>query len=231
MRHHHLLVAAASLLATACHSIDSSQVATEDIRAELTVTADGSGTTEVVASLEAQGHAFGYVDLVPGEALRVHARGYDLPLAENWYDYSTEVPLDRSNTEFQIRLERIYGAHAPDSWVNLPVRFDVYPTYGVYQVDWDVIPVEWDVISDDEMRVTIDGPCIAEWERYVPGRADVGAVVVRPGDLYVDSDWDGSTCALDVTVERLRAGRLDPAYGGGHITARQVRTSRVLIGY
>lgn len=227
----HLLTLAAALLATACHSVDSSQVATEDIRAELTVTSDGSGVIEVIAELEVEGHALGYVELVGGEALRVHARGYDLPMEARWFDYHVDVPVDRGEIEFQVRLERIYGRHAPDSWVQLPPRFDLYRNPGVYLLDWDVIPIEWDVIAGDEMRVAVDGPCVAAWERYVPARRDVGAVVLRPGDLAIDDGWDGSLCELDVTVERLRPGRLDPAFGGGFITAKQVRTSRVRVAY
>lgn len=227
----HLIVAAAALFATACHSVDSSEVATHDIRAEITVTADGSGGAEVIAELEAEGHAFGYVELVAGEVLRVHARGYDVPMDERWYDYHADLPVDRAETEFQIRLERLYGAHAPDSWVQLPPRFDLYHNPGVYLLGWDVIPIQWDVIADDEMRVRVDGPCIETWERSIPARADVGAVVLRPGELVADEHWDGSRCDLEVDVERVRPGRLDRAFGGGSIEAKQVRSSVIRVAY
>lgn len=227
----HLIVAADALLATACHSVDSSEVDTHDIRAEMTVTADGSGRAEVIAELEAEGHAFGYVELVAGEVLRVHARGYDVPMSERWYDYHADLPVDRGETEFQIRLERIYGTHAPDSWVQLPPRFDLYRNPGVYTLGWDVIPIQWDVIADDEMTVRVDGPCVEAWERYIPARADVGAVALRPHDLIIDEHWDGSLCDLAVTVERVRAGRLDRAFGGGFIEAKQVREGVIRVAY
>lgn len=227
----HLLLLVTALFATACHSVDSSTVPTDAMHAALTITSDGSGSTEVVAELEVEGHAFGYVELVAGEVLRVFARGIDRPMQERWFDYHADVPVDRGATEFQIRLERVYGRHAPDSWVQLPHRFDVYVNRGVYRLGWDVIPIEWDVMSDDEMRVVVDGACIDAWERWIPAGGDVGGVVLRPGDLAIDEDWDGSVCELDVVVERVRAGRVDPAFAGGQIIAKQVRTGRIRVGY
>lgn len=232
MRYVQVLTAlAAACLTTACHGVDSSTVATHQIRAEMTLTADGYGETEVVVQLEARNHTLGYVELEGGEQMVVHARGYDLPLDERWLDYHTDVPTDRGETEFQIRLERVYDVHAPDSWVRMPQGFHLYRNPGVYLLDWDVIPIEWDVISDDAMTVAVDGPCIDRFEEDIAPRRDVGALVLRPGDLYVDEYWDGELCELTVTVERRRPGQVDSAFGGGFITATQVRESRILVEY
>lgn len=219
------------LLTTGCHGVDSSAVDTEDIEAHLILTADGDGETEVVAELKPIGDAFGFVDLVSGEALRVHAAGIDRPLESRWFDYHAEVPTDRGGTEFQVRFERLYGNHAPDSWVELPAPFDFYRLPGRYALSWDILPIQWDRIADDPMTLRIEGPCIEDFTRTLsPGR-DNGALFLRPGQLRVREHWDGSTCELTITGERVRRGRIDRRFAGGDIVARQVRTMRVWVEY
>lgn len=215
--------------ATGCHSVDSTQVDTNDIHAQITVTARGGGDTEVVAQLTPEGSLFGFLELAPGENLRVHARGYDARLEPRWYDYQTNLPIDYGETEFQVRLERIWGAHAPDSWVRLPHRFDLYHLGGIYSLTYDAIPIEWDVISDDEMRVNVEGSCIDDYEARVPAYRDAGVVMLPPYTLAPRAHWDGGPCTLDITVERVRYGRLDPAFDAGTIKAQQVRKMSVVV--
>ncbi len=228
-----LTIAALAALAftTGCHSIDSHEVDTEDIEAHLIVSSDGRGEADVTAELKPLGDSFGFVELVAGESLRVNAYGMDRALENRWFDYHTELPVDRGGVEFQVRLERIFGTHAPDSWVELPPGFEFYRTPGVYSLTWDALPIEWDIITDDEMRLEIDGPCIVEYERTLrPGR-DNGVLVLRPGDLIPHSGWDGDVCELTVTAERVRQGRLDRHFAGGGIIAKQVRETRVLVDW
>jgi len=224
-----LLALAALTFTTGCHGVDSHEVDTEDIKAHLIVSSDGRGETEITAELKPIGDSLAFVDLVAGETLRVNAYGMDRALESRWFDYHAELPLDRGGVEFQVRLERIFGTHAPDSWVELPARFEFYRTPGVYSLSWDALPIEWDLIADDPMHIEIDGPCIVEYDRTLsPGR-DNGALILRPGDLIPHSGWDGDVCELNVTAERVRTGRLDRHFAGGGIIAKQIRQTQVLV--
>lgn len=224
------LLALATLTFTAgCHSIDSHEVDTEDIEAHLIVESDGRGETEITAELKPLGDSLAFVELVAGESLRVNAYGMDRALANRFFDYHTELPVDRGGVEFQVRLERIFGTHAPDSWVELPLGFDFYRTPGVYSLSWDAIPIEWDFIADDEMRFEVDGPCISGEDFTLSRGRDNGVLILRPGDLMPYSSWDGDICELTVTAERVRTGRLDRNFAGGGIVAKQVRETRVLV--
>ena len=222
---------AALTFTTGCHGVDSHEVDTEDIKAHLVVSSDGRGSTEVVAELKPIGDLFGFVDLVAGESLRVHAYGMESTLHSRWFDYHTDLPVDRGGVEFQVRLERIFGTHAPDSWVELPPGFEFYRSPGVYSLTWDALPIEWDIISDDPIELEVDGPCITGYERTLPAGRDNGVLVLRPGDLIPTSTWDGEVCELTVTAERMRQGRLDRAFAGGGIVAKQVRQTRVLVDW
>lgn len=224
------LLALATLTFTAgCHSVDSTNVDTEDMEAHLIVRSDGRGETDVTAELKPVGDSMAFVDLVAGESLRVHAYGMDRELESRWFDYHAEMPVDRGGVEFQVRLERIFGSHAPDSWVELPPDFEFYRTPGVWSLTWDALPIEWDIISDDEMKVEIEGGCIADYERFFSRGRDNGVLVLRPGDLIPRSSWDGSVCELTVTAERIRRGRLDHHFAGGGIVAKQVRQTRLMV--
>lgn len=224
------LIAALCLTAlTGCHSVDSAQVDTDDINAQITVTARGTGDAEIVAQLSPERSVFGFLELAPGENLRVHARGFESRLEPRWFDYQTYLPLDYGETEFQVRLERVWGAHAPDSWVRMPHRFDLYRLGGLYSLSYDAIPIEWDVISDDEMRLTVSGACVEDYERHISIGRDAGVVIVPPYTLMPKAHWDGGPCELEITVERYRFGSLDRAFGSGNIKARQLRQMSVLV--
>lgn len=229
MRSLTLLALAALTFTTGCHGVDSTDVDTEDIEAHLVISTDGRGEADVVAELKPIGHSLAFVELVPGEALRVSARGIEATLHDRWLDYHAELPVDRPGTEYQIRLDRQFGTQAPDSFVEMPPGFELYRLPGVYSVDYDIIPIQWDRIADDKMKVTIEGPCISDFERTLTPFRDGGEMIVYPGQLYPRSDWDGSICELEVKAERIRQGRLDRHFADGGIIAKQVREMRLYV--
>ncbi len=229
MRSLTLLALAALTFTTGCHGVDSHEVDTEDIEAHLVVSTDGRGEADIVAELKPIGDGFGFVDLVGGETLRVRARGLETTLHSRWLDYHAELPVDRGGAEFQIRLDRQFGTPAPDSYVELPPGFELYRLPGIYSLDYDIIPIQWDRVANDKMKIEIEGHCIDDFERTLtPGRDD-GALIVYPGRLHPRSDWDGSICELEVTAERIRAGRLDRHFADGGIIAKQVRQMRFYV--
>ncbi|MCA9547431.1 MAG: hypothetical protein KC613_23670 [Myxococcales bacterium] len=214
-------------LATGCSQMGSSQVPTQDIEATITLTARGDGRTVIDADLRHARSAWGEsVNLETGDALVAEYDGRRRRL-DGGFGYSGVLPTDAPDMLVRVALDRMSFTPAPDSRVRLPDPFEAFRTRGVYDVDYDTIPIEWSGGSDDAMSVEISGHCIFGFERTL--RFDDGVFLLRPGELDATSSWDGSPCTLDVTLRRTRVGVLDPALDGGSIVAQQVRTTSVVV--
>lgn len=223
--------AAAALLATTfaagCNQMGSSQVPTQDIEATITLTANGDGSTVIDADLRHARSAWAEsVSLEGGDSLVAEYDGRRRRLSGG-FGYSGVLPTDAPETLVRVGLDRLNFTPAPNSRVRLPEPFRAFNTRGVYDVDYDTIPVEWSNGSSDAMTVEINGHCIWGFERTL--RFDDGVFLVRPGELEARGSWDGSLCTLDVTLRRSRVGVLDPALDSGTIVAQQVRTTTLVI--
>ncbi len=219
--------------ATACGQMSSSEVATHDIEASIVLTADGAGDTQVDVELRHARSAWSeFINLDAGDELVAQYDGRTRRLNEgeviSYVGYGGRLATDLGGTPVRIALDRPLFESAPNSRVSLPDRYRAYATRGVYDVDFDTIPIEWSNGSRDDMTVKIDGECIWDFEQTLA--FDDGVFLLRPGMLDVRSSWMGEPCTLRVTLERSRFGRLDPALSSsGHIVARQVRYTSAVI--
>jgi uncharacterized protein YcfL len=222
-----LLVAAFAL--TGCQSIRSGSVSTEHMRADITVTSDGSSSVEVNAELRHEDSSLVFVDLDRGERLVASSSEHQAELRAGFYDYNAHLPISSSQDLISIGLERIQGIDAPYSVVELPTPFRLYPNASIFSLAYDVIPVEWDRLSDDEMQVEIEGNCITDRTLYIGRFEDNGIALIEPGDLTPRPHWDGGLCPVEITVKRSRKGQLDSGFSRGEIVAHQVRTMDILV--
>ncbi len=220
-----LTIASAALLA--CERVDSASIATSEIEAHVQVVADGSGT-EVTARLELHGHSLTYVELAHGDALSANIDGYvsrlgAVPALSDYLEYEARLPADHGPVE--VRLHRPNWPSAVLT-AELPPPFRLYSLPGEYFLHEDIIPVRWSNPTYEDVRLSVSGGCIADYERTI---GDDGQVDLEPGDLWPHSSWDGDTCRLTVRLLRRDLGLVDSRLASGSIEAIQLRETSLRV--
>lgn len=227
-------VLAAAALA-GCEQIDSQDIATRGIYADLEVDGFGGGATFVSAELRAGGELSNVtVDLGPCDRLTATLAGVEQPMAERddvlgrvWYE--TSFLGEPEGVQLRIAFLRsdtggcsAPGPSAPDSAVTLPAPFSMTaPAAGAALRRSASFSVGWTPARPDPMRLWVTGPCV----RPVLFTAPPGAasLVVPAGSIQPFSD-PLATCGMELELVRSRAGVVDPAFGeGGAFVARQTR--------
>jgi hypothetical protein len=232
-----LAVVAAGALA-ACEQIDSSDVRTHGMYADLAVNADGSGTSVADAELRAGGDASNVsIDLTGGDrfvatlsAVRQTMGRRENGLGKIWYE--AVFGTDAENEILRIDFQRGSGGldAALNSHVTLPAPFAITaPAPAATLSRADGLTVRWTPARTDPVHVTIAGGC-TQPRSFAVG-VDRGGLAISAAYLAPFSGHELDSCELDVHVTRSRAGVVAPAYGeGGWFMARQVRSVRVLLG-
>lgn len=136
------------------------------------------------------------------------------------------VPDGASYTVSLLRRSR--STDALESTVTMPQAFDLLSPSSNHTLSRssDPVQVEWS-ISEENTTVEVDvtTTCVNEREyRYQTSvDQDTGTIQLDAGEI--DSDSVSGSCSTTLTLARVRLGQLDSAYGGGSISARQVRTA------
>lgn len=233
------------LLATAaCERVESSDVRTSGIYADMTVTAVGDGTSRVSAALRVGGSLSNtYLDLVDGDELMA-IQGEDearmsersIPLGPVHYEATFDV--DTENTPFRVSFARephdetekeCRGGSAPNSFATLPAPFtiDAPAEDRAFSRADDDIEITWSPNGRrDAMSWRASGSCIEGDSGDID--TDNGRFVISRGKLRLRREADDNSCDVTITITRSRPGQIDPAYGeGGRFVARQVRSVEV----
>lgn len=232
------------LASAACERVESSDVRTSGIYADMTVTARGDGESQVSAALRVGGSLSNtYLELVDGDELmaiqgedEVRMSKRSIPLGP--VSYVASFPVDAENTPFRVSFSRephdeaekaCRGGSAPSSFATLPAPFTIDgPDAGrTFSRADDDIEVTWSPTgSRDRMSWRVSGSCVENDSGDID--SDSGRFVVRRGDLRPIENRERDDCSLTIEIVRQRAGQIDPAYGeGGRFVARQVRQIRV----
>ncbi len=230
-----LLLLAAFPFFLGCEAVNSQDVLTSGVYADLDVTASGTGLSVVQAVLRVGGkHSNAYLSLSGDDTLTATSDGetrtlYEVSLGE-YREYATDFQTDAADTAFQISFERTVDAGAPDSQLTLPAPFEVTaPASGSsFSRGTEDLQVEWsDSGTSDAMRWEATGDCIEYASGNIDG--DNGVQTLEAGTL--ESAWteDGADepgdCTVTLTLWRSRNGTLDAGFGeGGEAKAHQVRT-------
>lgn len=229
---------AAVLLAAAlagCEQIQSQDIATHGIYADLSADGQGTGVTWVSAELRAGGDLSNVsVDLGPCDRLtatlaaveRTMARRDDV-LGRVWYEatFSGEPEGALLRIAF-LRSDtggcNAPGPSAPDSAVTLPAAFAVTaPAAGSALRRSASFAVTWTPARLDPMWLTVSGPCV--WPASFAASPGASGLVVPAGSIQPIAD-PFAICGLELTLVRGRDGTVDPAFGeGGRFVARQTR--------
>ena len=110
----------------------------------------------------------------------------------------------------------------------MPDAFNPYLSTEV-TLDSDQIILEWDTITNDPMKIRIEGTCMQPYEFEIQSFEDDGLHVIPAEALPVYEHWYGDDCQIEVRMDRTRSGYLDPALSGGAINGIQRRSTYLTI--
>ncbi len=219
-----------ALALVACSEQGSSaEFTTESIHAEVTVVANGLGTSLAQVRLWGNGNELlelsGGDELVAdqdGDRRTMIRRGSEV--GDAWY--SAEFPVDRPGARFRVALLRGDGTGATGTYVTLPERFHITgPESGRrFDIEHEPIVVTWEGPSAHTMRIEVDGDCIDPWEHEMD--ADVGQFRI-PAETLGDAFGGPIGCDAIVRLSRVRRGRLDDQFSGGFAEAIQTRAVKI----
>lgn len=230
-----IAVAVGLLSVAACETLDSADLRTSGVYAEIEVEAHGDGQSIVRTTLRPGGDSSNtYLELTAGDRLLATAQAQTKTMvaSRNVWDevhYLAAFSRDEADTEFRVAFERPSenGEDADDSTVSLPEPFRLTsPRAGALVVPGeDRVRITWDRAAGDPVEVRLEGDCIWPFERVI--HDDRGGLVVQPGDLEAHGE---ESCRVEVTVARVRRGELDSNFGeGGRIEARQIRRTWLVV--
>ena len=220
----------------ACENVDSTDVMTSGVYADIKATADGSGQTLVKTTLRVGGsNSNTFLDLVGDDKL-IASQADDSQDMERkslfgsvWYEKNFAV--DAEDTPFKVAFIRTADSGAPESTMTLPAPFHITaPAASTnFSRSSDDIQLTWESSGTaDSMHLNLDGDCIRILHKDLSG--DTGSYTIAHDDIELASDADeGTSCEITLSLERRRVGHLDPGYGeGGVITAVQTRSVKMM---
>ncbi len=223
---------------TACSDSSGGGTPTSEISPAFTVSATPNSITFVFGRLEADG--FVSVRLPDSDALVASAAGQLKQL--RWTvdplgggQYAASLTQLDGGTVVNISLTRSDGGGAPNSTVTMPTPLEVSaPVVGTSVTAGQNILVAWAPSgTPDEMQVVMR---TVSCDRVGAGNTVVTTLVGDPGDVTLPVDpsllpplASGEQCQVDVQVQRLVNGTVDPAFAGGTFLARQRDVVRIVV--
>jgi len=228
------LVAAAGC----AEDVDSVDVRTDGIYADLELRAEGDGKAKVTASLLVGGaRSDTYLNLTEGDELIAHLGGAERDMREissaiGVFVYRAEFDGEDPDT-YRVEFRRTAhseeeakcrGGDAPFSYSTLPPPFSMQvQTADGFSRDDDNLTISWSPSGgSDGMSLAVRGSCIRD---YTTDLGDTGSRTIAAGTLKPIGEM-AEDCQLSVTIDRARMGEVDENYGeGGTFRAVQSRAS------
>ena len=223
MKHWNLLVLPAALFACT-ESVESTDVRTSGVYPEFEVVADGSGSSRASARLKVGGDDSNtFLSLESGDRLEVTVgeETRTLTAADN-YRYSATFQIDAADTEFEFAFIRTENDEtAPRSVVALPAPFQLEMGTAEASRAADDVAFSWDPPGSGELRWNVEGDCVWRESDVTP---DDGSHDIAREDMRAQGNDEAESCPVQLTVERVRSGSVDPAFTeGGAAVAYQRR--------
>jgi hypothetical protein len=225
------LAALVAIFSLNCTSVDSDNILTSGMYADIAATTDGTGTTRVRTTLYLENPGtLDFIELEGADLLTAYGPDGSRQIMREFQflgttSYSADFDVDDGGSEFIVELSREVDDGAPESLVYLPDSFDILnPPQVSYSRAEDDIVIDWDPAdTGDDVDIEIRGPCIQDELIAVEG--DPGTVLIEAGTLIkIEDPAVEDSCDLTVTITKSTPGDLDPNYGfGGVISGNQVR--------
>ena len=224
---------AVSVLVMACDNVESTDVATDDMRLFMDVDVNADATAAVLVQLTTDNEALleeTFIDLAAGDRLLASIGDVTVAMTEEQieplgiYQYVTDFAGVAGGDTISIALERPRQVEAPSSAVVIPDPFDIDdPGTEFSRADGLTLTWSTDAVAENS-RVNISGDCIDSITVGLPG--DAAGVAIDPQDFVLaQGSLAGVECVLTVMVTLTNQGSVDPAYGrGGIARAHQTRS-------
>jgi hypothetical protein len=230
------VIAAAVAISTlaACSTVDSADIRTNGITADIVVVVpEGASGATVRASLRVG--ALTFVELADGEKLTARAGETAATLERAKFagatDYSTKLDgVTAAGTEVVVGLQRTANdTSAPRSSVRLPepLALDAPRAGARFSRSRDDVVVRIVTEKDQPAVLTWAGECVTTGSLDVPAgsttmrisRGTIRAASPATRAPTASPSRPPSNCQVRLTVTRHLRGTLDPAYGEGTISA------------
>ena len=216
-------------LTGACTTTNSQDVTTHGIYADLGARADGTGTTDVYATLFfGDPLSLDFVRLTGNDQLEATFNGQNMVMAETELlgivGHNATFTGDAAGSQFEIAFLRTVDAGAPSSTCQLPMPFTI-TTSPSTQSRAAPMTLTWSPSgTQDLMSWSASGDCINAASGTT---SDTGTTTIAANTLQMRQGMGvASSCAVTLYLSRLHAGQLDPHYGkGGTINGEQRRTA------
>jgi hypothetical protein len=219
------LVGCFALGAVGCtETVESTDIRTSGIYPEITVQANGSGSSTVTVKLKVGGSDSNtFLELTGDDTLEATVGDETKTLDETGsYTYRASFNEDAEGTEFIIGFIRGDGDDsAPASTVVMPAPFDL--TLGATEASRadDDLEYTWDPAGSGDMDWELEGDCIQRDDGSTP---DDGSNRIAAGSIETFESDAEETCTVALNLVREQGGNIDDAFTeGGRIVARHVR--------
>ena len=220
----------------ACESVDSTDVETSGMYADIRATASGDGQTATTVTLRVGGAASNtYVQLNGDDTLTATFGDESQQMGDNhlgdaWW-YSAWFDVEQEDSTFTFSLERTTSESAPASTASLPALFEIAAPEAdtAYSRTGDDITVSWSPSgTQDEMVLQVGGDCAWTFDQEITG--DPGVAVVEAGSVTSPDGRVDETCTGQITLIRRRVGTIDPAFGEGGLSyGQQTRVLDIML--
>jgi hypothetical protein len=225
-----LVVAALLAGGVACSDVQSEDVFTDGMYADLDVVATGDGTSTANAVLKVGGAtSTTFVELTADDALTVSLDGAEpVPMNElelgDWHGYSASLQGDSTESEFVIAFTRTVDDGAPSSTITLADPFTLGTVASESSRGAD-LAITWDPsgVPGQTMSITVTGDCVIAQVQTVD---DTGSYTFLANTITTAEGNESATCPITIDVRRYETGAVDPAFGeGGAAVGIQERTA------
>lgn len=241
-----LIISASLISLSACANVTSQDLSTSGIFANITVSNNDVGGISVSSTLTAgSGLGATYVDLSGGDALSSLYLGAQKSMVRHKnvlgiisYDstYNSAQPYGVDNM-VTVSFNRPSHQDAPNSYVTLP---DPIANFAISATSVTVdqsVSVNWDTIPGKsyslEVNVSLNGCKNAQGETSsissTSYKTDNGSHSFVINNILSPGYTCPSGSTGIVTVRRVRNGTIDPAYDGGIIKAKYIKTVGITI--
>ena len=223
----------AGLSLLACSTKSASEYGTNEMYADITAKATGTGNTSVSAAFRTAPTSLTFLQLTTDDKLEATRAGIVKTMTESSLlgavAYHAEFDVDAANTVFVVSLTRSKDSGAPNTQLTLPEPFTLaqLPNAGLgYSRATDPITLTWESQpSADAMKLQVTGTCIDRYEASIADGAaqfTIAAATLRKRQP-INEEEVPNECDATATITREHGGGLDPAYKGGLAVASQTR--------
>lgn len=235
MKNGTLVLALALTPLIACEAVDSEDVLTSGMYADLDVTNLGESTRAAAILRVGGGTSNTFVELTGEDLLAVDIAEERVDLqAQNLGDlwsYTADLEQDEAGTAYSFAFERSVDEGAPSSTCTMPAPFELTGPEQDLSVSRseDSVALVWEGSGEaDPMEVIVESECAERFSASID--QDTGSYTIPAGEIAAYEDQEDANCKATLTLRRVRAGGLDTGFGeGGVIHAAQERSVDLLL--